>query len=105
MRFRGRDAVVPASSVTAFQKAEYVRAVASVTVSPEVDCAPMRFHSDGFHAFSLVTLRLKNLFIFANSVKQTAPPKGEKMINIVAGIVGFCKGKKTCDFRYLEMVG
>ena len=60
MRFSGRDAAVPDIRVTAFQNAEYVRAVASVTVSPDRDWDPIKFHSDGFQAFLSVRERLEN---------------------------------------------
>ena len=47
----------------AFHTAEYVRAVSSVTVSPESDCEPRRFHKDESQAFSLVRERAKNLAV------------------------------------------
>ena len=65
MRCNGRDETVFDIRLTASHTAEYVSAECSVTFSPDRDCEPMRFQSEGFHAFGLSGLRLKKRFIFA----------------------------------------
>jgi hypothetical protein len=52
--------MVPEIKLTAFQTAEYVRAVSSVTVSPERDWEPARFQSEGFQAFGSFKARALN---------------------------------------------
>ena len=76
---------MPEMSETAFQNAEYVSAVSSVTVSPDRDCEPRRFQSDGFHALSSVKERLKNRLIRLNSRKAIPPRFG-----YIGGIVFEC---------------
>ena len=75
IRCRGRDAIVPLIRLTAHQTALYVRAVDSVTFSPERDCEPMRFQRDWSQAFGSVRdmPRLKYCLILSKKVKEKPP--------------------------------